>query len=265
MENYAAINKALWNQKTSVHIASDFYNMKAFRQGESSLKPIELDFLGAIKGQTLLHLQCHFGQDTLSLARLGASVSGVDLSDEAIAAAKQLSEELAIPAQFYMGNVLELEQILPATAQYDLIFSSYGTIGWLPELKSWARHIGRYLKPGGRFVLVDFHPTLWMFSDDFKGVAYSYFNTEVIIEQVEGSYADRTAAISAKAYSWNHAFDEIFSALLIEGALQLKRFEEFDYSPYDCFQNTVPCEKGFQIKGLEGNLPMLYAMEWIKP
>jgi SAM-dependent methyltransferase len=265
MLDYEDINKKLWNKKTTIHVDSAFYNMKAFREGKSSLNPIELDFLGDVNGQTLLHLQCHFGQDSLSLARLGGKVTGVDLSDASIAIARRLNEELGLDANFYMGNVLALDKILPLAHRYDLIFCSYGTIGWLPELESWAKHIGHFLKPGGRFIIVDFHPTLWMMDDHFDKIGYSYFNVEPIIETASGTYAEREADIHAQSYSWNHPFSEILGALLGSGALRLTRFEEFDYSPYNCFNNTVACDKGFQIKGLEGKLPMVYALALEKP
>lgn len=265
MLDYEEINKRLWNQKTPIHFDSTFYDMKTFREGKSSLNPIELDFLGDIEGQSLLHLQCHFGQDSLSLARLGSKVTGVDLSDASIAIARRLNEEMSLDASFYIGNVLALDEILPAENRYDIIFCSYGTIGWLPELDSWAKHIGHFLKPGGRFVIVDFHPTLWMMDDNFEKIGYSYFNLEPIIETEAGTYAERDAPIHATSFSWNHPFSEIFAALLAKGGLRLTRFEEFDYSPYNCFNNTVPCDKGFQIKGLEGKLPMVYALAFLKP
>jgi len=264
MENFIDINRKLWNAKTAIHVNSDFYNMDRFKAGKSSLNEIELELLGNIKGKNVLHLQCHFGQDSISLARMGANVTGVDLSDEAIRVAKKLATEEQLSVNFYCGNVLNLDTVLPHNVQYDLIFTSYGVIGWLPELKTWAKHIGYFLKKEGRLLLVEFHPAMWMFDDDFEFIRYSYFNRETIIEETEGTYADKNAAIKETSYCWNHSFQEVLTPLLQEGKLQLKRFEEFDYSPYDCVNNTVAHPKGFQIKGMEGKLPMVYALEMLK-
>ncbi len=254
-------NRILWNQKTQAHLDSEFYDLRSFMSGKSSLQDIELELIGEPNNLELLHLQCHFGQDSLSLARMGAKVTGLDLSDKAIEAARQLNEELGLDAIFYQGNVLEADKILPPGKQYDLIFSSYGVIGWLPELKTWGRLIGQLLKPGGRFILVEFHPALWMMDDNFEYLAYSYFNKAAIIETVTGTYADREAAIGGKAYSWNHSLSETLMSLINEGGLQLLRFDEYDYSPYNCFKRTVPHPNGFQIEGLEGVLPMVFGLE----
>src|SRR6187551_1118010 len=161
--NYLDINKASWNQRTAVHVASDFYGVDAFVKGKSSLQQIELGLLGDVAGKSILHLQCHFGQDTLSLARLGAKVTGVDLSDVAITEARKLARELGLSTDFICCNVYDLPQQLEQ--QFDVVFTSYGAIGWLPDLDRWAQIVRRFLKPGGRLVLVEFHPFVWMFDD----------------------------------------------------------------------------------------------------
>lgn len=263
MDNFLDANRQLWNAKTDVHLGSDFYDLEGFKKGRSSLNDIELEQLGDVRGKRLLHLQCHFGQDTLSLARMGAEATGLDLSDRAIVAARQLADELNLSARFVISNVLEADQAL-AGEQFDIIFTSYGVIGWLPDLKPWGQVIGKLLRPGGEFHLIEFHPVVWMFDDRFESIAYSYFNTEPIIEETEGSYADRTAPIKNLSYSWNHPLSESITALLDAG-LQLTSLREFDYSPYDCFNETVPVTKGYQISGLEGKLPMVFALKAVKP
>ena len=258
MENYLAINRELWNAKTTVHFESDFYDVPSFLAGKSSLKEIELGLLGDVKGKDILHLQCHFGQDTLSLARMGAHATGLDLSDQAISKARELNQQLDLNAEFICCDVLEMDQHL-AGKKFDIIFTSYGTIGWLPELTKWGKLIAQHLKKEGKFVFVEFHPVVWMFDYHFTKVDYSYFNTEAIHEITEGTYTDRSAPLKNESYSWNHPLSEVFSALLSAG-LQIKQFEEFNYSPYDCFEETVKAEIGFQIKGLEGKLPMVYSI-----
>lgn len=262
-ENYLAVNKELWNAKTPYHLNSDFYDLDGFKKGKTSLNSIELEQLGDVKGKRLLHLQCHFGQDTLSWARLGANVTGVDLSDSAIEVAQGLAKELSITADFVCCNVLEIDKYL-GDNQYDIVFTSYGTIGWLPELTKWGNLINQYLKPGGEFHLVEFHPVVWMLDEEFQQIVDSYFNVKVFIEEENGTYADKDAPIVTKSISWNHSLEEVFAALLGAG-LRIADFKEFDYSPYACFANEVKAEKGFHIKGLEGKIPMVYALKAVKP
>lgn len=260
--NYIATNKALWNEKTKHHVTSDFYRNEYFMAGNTSLNDIELELLGDVKGKTILHLQCHFGQDSLSLARMGAKVTGIDLSDAAIAKAKELNETLGLDAEFICSDIFKLDEVLDG--QYDIVFTSYGTICWLPDMKKWAGVVNRYLKPGGTFVFADFHPALWMFDNNFKGIQYSYFNREVIQEVETGTYADQTAPINLNSITWNHDLAEVLQNLLLQG-LQLKSFAEYDYSPYSCFPETVEiAPRKYQIPGLESKIPMMYAMKMVK-
>ena len=179
---YLTANKILWNKRTDIHVNSAFYDVPGFLAGTNSLKEIELSLLGDVANTNLLHLQCHFGQDTLSLARMGAQVTGVDLSDTAIAQADALAAQmqLAKQARFVCCDVYSAPAHI--NDRFDTVFTSYGTIGWLPDLHKWAAVIAHFLKPGGHFVMADFHPVVWMFDDYFKTVAYSYFNTESLIE-----------------------------------------------------------------------------------
>lgn len=257
-KDYPTINREAWNQKVAVHLDSAFYNMSGFLQGESSLKEIELSLLGDLKGKRVLHLQCHFGQDSLSLARLGAQVTGVDLSDKAIDKAKELAAQLGIKATFLCCDLYDLPEQLDE--QFDIVFTSYGTIGWLPDMEGWAAIVARYLKPGGRFVFVEFHPVVWMFDDEFENIAYSYFNTGPIVETYTGTYADRDADIEQQYMMWNHSMGTVINCLIQQG-LQLQSLEEFDYSPYDCFKHTVEVAPGrFRIAPLGDKLPMVYAL-----
>jgi 2-polyprenyl-3-methyl-5-hydroxy-6-metoxy-1,4-benzoquinol methylase len=265
MENhnqYFEANKNLWNQRTVVHKDSSFYNLAGFKAGENVLTPIELNELGDVKGKKMLHLQCHFGMDSLNWARLGADVTGVDLSDEAIKEAKQLNDELGMKAKFICCNVYDLKEHLDE--KFDIVFTSYGVIGWLPDLNKWAEIIAHYLKPGGTFYMAEFHPVVWMFDDEFTHIKYYYENRELIITENEGTYTDRNADIKGKEYSWNHSISEVLNAL-IKADLRIESFNEFMYSPYPCFKNTVESEKGqWNIKGMEGKIPMVYSLKATK-
>lgn len=260
--NYIEINKALWDEKTSHHVGSAFYRTEEFINGLSTLNDIELNLLGDVKGKSVLHLQCHFGQDSLSLARMGAKVTGVDFSSEAISKARELNDKLGLDSAFICTDVYALPDVLDQ--QFDIVFTSYGTIGWLPDMQRWAGVVSRFLKPGGVFVFAEFHPVVWMFGNDFKNIEYSYFNREPIIETLTGTYADREADIQMKEIGWNHDLSEVLQSLLTAG-LTLTVFQEFDHSPYDCFQNTVEIgPRKFQIKGLEGKIPMMYTVKAFK-
>jgi len=255
-------NRALWNARVPLHLNSRMYDVEGFIAGRNSLTAIELDQLGDVRGMRILHLQCHFGQDTLSLARMGAEVTGLDLSDVALDEARKLADRCGLKADWVCSNVIDHRPELEG--RFDIVITSYGTIGWLPDVKPWAANIACYLKPGGRFVFVDFHPALWMFDNAFTHVQYSYFNRETIVEEEEGTYADREAPIKLTSYGWNHDLGEVLTALLNEG-LRLERFTELDGSPHDCFANTVKSEDGlYRIKGMAGKLPMVYALSAVK-
>ena len=257
-QEYFKANQELWNQRTRIHKDSDFYNLANFKKGENALTSIELNELGDVNGKTILHLQCHFGMDSLSWSRMGAEVTGVDLSDEAISEANKLNDELGLNAEFICCNVYDLRENLDK--KFDIAFTSYGTIGWLPDLDKWAAIVSHFLKEGGTFYIADFHPVLWMFDDEFTHIKYSYDNQEVIVTENQGTYTDRNADIKAKEYGWNHSISEILNALINQG-LQICHFNEFMYSPYPCFNNTVEFEKGkWHIKGLEGKIPMVYSI-----
>lgn len=251
-------NKQAWNQRTTLHLESEFYDMAAFRAGQNSLRSIELGLLGDVRGKSVLHLQCHFGQDTLSLARMGAGVTGVDLSDRAIAEAEKLAAELDLPARFLCCNVYDLPEMLDEP--FDVVFTSYGTIGWLPDLDRWAGVIDHCLKPGGQFIFVEFHPVVWMFDDDFSHVKYRYFNSGPIIEQVEGTYADREAAVQLESIGWNHSLGEVMSSLLARG-LEITHFQEYDYSPYECLNHMRKTgDNQYVIRHLDDKIPMVYSL-----
>jgi SAM-dependent methyltransferase len=238
MENkYLELNRQNWNNRVAGHLTSDFYQMNAFRAGESSLKEIELALLGTIEGKKILHLQCHFGQDTLSLARMGATVTGIDFSDKAIKEAQELAAELSIDATFICCDVYSTSQHL--SEKFDIVYTTYGTIGWLPDLNKWAKVIAERLKPGGKLIFVDFHP---------------------IVEEVSSSYADKEIEITDTTITWNHGLSEVYQALQNAG-LTINHFSEYPFSPYDCLNDLIEVEPNrFQVKHLVNKIPMVYAL-----
>lgn len=260
--NYQAINRKLWNERVAVHVSSAFYDVPAFKAGKDSLNDIELALLGTIEGQRWLHLQCHFGMDSISLARRGAIVTGLDFSETAIEYARALNTELACSAEFVCCDVYEA----PAefTNSFDGVFTSYGTIGWLPDIQQWANTIARCLKPGGQLVMADFHPVIWMYDNTIQHITYSYFNRETILETEEGSYAQPEADLHHTSVSWNHPISDILNAL-IQAGLRIDVFNEYDYSPYACFPNMTEYAPGqFQRSEWLGKVPWVYAIKAVK-
>ena len=174
--DYKEVNKASWNKVVDEHYNSKFYDVEGFLAGKSSLNSIELDLMPQIKDKKILHLQCHFGMDSISFARLGADVTAVDFSENAIEKAKELAKLCQQDVNFIVSDVYDLPHIL--NEKFDYVFTSYGVIGWLPDMNKWAKVISHFLKPNGALILAEFHPVLWMFSNDFDKVVYSYFNVE---------------------------------------------------------------------------------------
>ena len=190
------------------------------------------------------------------------NLTGIDFSEDAINIANDLNTELDLNANFICSNIYDLKENLDQ--KFDIVYTSYGVIGWLPDLIRWADIISHFLKPGGTFYMAEFHPVVWMFDDNFSRLVYSYFNSGVLEIEQEGTYTDRNADIKHIEYSWNHSISEVINTLISHG-LNIKLMNEHDYSPYDCFQNTVKNNAGnYFIKGYEKVLPMVYSIKAIK-
>src|SRR5580700_6127856 len=202
-EKYFEYNRKLWDERVESHKNSKFYNVKDFKAGKTSLNATELAEIGDISGKSILHLQCHFGMDTISFSRMGAKATGVDFSDDAIDLGRELAKELKTETRFISANIYDLKEQLDS--KFDIVFTSYGTVGWLPDLTRWAEIISHHLKKGGYFYIIDFHPVLWIFDNTSFDIKYSYFNTGPIREEVRGSYADRANENVAIEYGWNHS------------------------------------------------------------
>jgi SAM-dependent methyltransferase len=260
--NYFEVNKDTWNKKVGVHAESDMYKMQAFKAGETSLMPYELKAMGDVNGKSLLHLQCHVGQDTWSWSRMGAKAIGVDLSDEGVKLAQQLNDELSLDAEFICCNVLDTSQHISET--FDIVYTSYGVIGWLPDLKPWAKMISERLKVGGTFYIVEFHPILWMFDyvNEESKMKFHYNRKEVIYEEYEGTYANQDSKMLTKEYAWNHGLSEVVNAL-IEAGLEIDYLNEHDESPYDVFPDLEQLDSGMY-KMKDQLFPMVFEIKATK-
>lgn len=267
MNDYLDANRTLWNAWTQLHAESPFYDLPGFKAGKSSLRRIEQAELGdKVAGKTLLHLQCHYGQDTLSWARKGASVTGVDFSPESIALAGRLSEELAIPATFICSDIARLPDVL--TGQFDIVFTSYGVLHWLSDLRRWGEVIAHFLKPGGVFYIVEDHPFMRVFhsSDPERlTVGNPYFYSEEPYEaEMAGSYASDTDELR-RFYMWDHSLGEVITTL-IDAGLRIEFLHEFPVAVRAKFPFLVQGDDGWwRLPPGEGEIPLLFSLQARKP
>lgn len=260
MKDYSAINKKWWNKATPVHARSKFYDIPGFKKGKTSLQSIEIQELGDVRGKSLLHLLCHFGMDTLSWAREGAIVTGVDLSDSSIRLAKKLSREVNIPAKFICSDIYNLPKVL--NKKFDIIFASYGVLLWLSNIKKFAKIINNFLAEGGVFYIVEVHPFTNILSYDFK-LFYRYFDRGPHVED-SGTYIDWDKA-QGITYEWNYTMSDIINVLIKEG-LKIEYVHEFPFSMYDQFPGFMEQNKEGQyvLKKKRIQVPLLFSLKATK-
>ena len=262
LDNQFQANKELWDSRVATHTKAELYNLDGFKRGETSLNSIELNELGDVNGKSILHVQCHFGQDSLSWTRMGAKVTGSDISTEAINQARELNNELELDATFVVSNTYELPNKLEG--EFDIVFMSYGVIGWLPDMNKLAEIVNHFLKVGGKFYMVEFHPIVWTFDDNFESMIYPYNNSGVLEFDTTTTYADKNHVSSAKKeYNWNHGIGEVVTAFASTG-MKLNFLNEHDFSPYNVFPYMIEVENGYQIEGFDGIIPLVYSMMWEK-
>ena len=249
-------NRANWDERVPVHLASGFYDQEPLRAGGSVLDPIVAREIGelypdGLDGLRVLHLQCHFGSDTLSLAQLGASVVGIDFSRPAVQEARRMAAELDLPspARFIEANIYDARHILPEPESFDLVFTTWGTIGWLPDVAEWARIIAWFLKPGGAFYFADGHPAAFVFDGDggpggMPEFAFPYSSTEPDVLDDPGDYADPDAVLEhGRTWEWMHPLAEVHSALRDAG-LTVDTLREHFEVPFAMFPVLVGNDEG---------------------
>lgn len=260
-QSFLEKNRLAWNQYTGAHLKSEFYDLPSFRQGKSSLHSTELKELGSVKDKTVLHLQCHFGQDTMSLERLGAECVGIDISDESIKEANNLAGELKLNSRFIQSDIYHLEKNIRES--FDIVFTSYGVLFWLPDLTKWADIIYSLLRKGGSFYIIEFHPFLETIDEEFGFFKYPYFrNTgNKPLKFVEtGTYADKNAPISSETYGWPHPIGETTTALCDAG-LQVQFLHEFPYSHYNILPDMMEfSDDKFHHKELKDRIPYMFSI-----
>jgi SAM-dependent methyltransferase len=265
-------NRANWDERVPLHVASEFYDQEPLRLGGGVLDPIaragiERLFPEGLDGVRVLHLQCHFGSDTLSLANRGATVVGLDFSRPAVEEARRLAAEIGIGdrARFIEANLYDARHALPEPESFDLVFTTWGTIGWLPDVAEWARIVAWFLKPGGRLYFADGHPAAFVFDGDggaggMPAFAYPYAKDDPDILEDPSDYADPEAALEhARTWEWMHPLAEVHGALRAAG-LAIDEFEEHYRVPWQIFPVTIPLGEGMFGWPAEQWLPLSYEL-----
>jgi SAM-dependent methyltransferase len=236
------LNRNWWDERVPIHVGSAFYDVDGFRAGGSSLRPFELAEVGDVEGKRLAHLQCHFGLDTLSWARAGASVAGLDFSGPAIEAATGLAGETDLDARFVQADVYEAQEALGGEP-FDIVYTGLGAINWLPDLPRWAGVVASLLAEGGFLYLAEFHPFTWVFADRDRTVELDYFHDPEGIsfdDDEPGSYADLEVPTRNNATrEWAHPLADVVTAVLGAG-LRLELLSEHDYTLFPRFADLEP-------------------------
>jgi len=224
-------NRANWDERTPVHLASRFYDVEGWLRDGRGPRPEEVAALGDVSGLRLLHLQCHFGKDTLTMARAGAVVTGLDFSPAAVGAARDLAGRagLADRAEFVCAEVCGAAEAL-GHRTFDVVYVSFGSLCWLPSVERWAEQVGSLVAPGGRFYLHDGHPLADALDDDGRRLAHTYFEEpEPYVDDAATSYTDgERRLVHRRNYSWNHGLGETVTALVRHG-LRLEWLVEHDW------------------------------------
>ncbi|GLW52038.1 class I SAM-dependent methyltransferase [Kitasatospora phosalacinea] len=229
-------NREGFNLRARAHMQSSYYSVERFKQGHNMLRKLEQEELGDVSGKTLLELQCHIGVNSLSLARLGAKVTGTDISDEAIDIARELASDLDLDASFVQANLYDLPDVLDG--QFDMVFTGYGTLSFLPDIDRWAEIAAQYVKPGGTLTVVEIHPMLTLFSDvdGELRLARSLFKSRDVHHEMSSSYADKIAdeveVETHSIYGWRWSVEQVLNAL-VKAGLTIERVRE---APYDARQ-----------------------------
>ncbi|MEZ4235129.1 MAG: class I SAM-dependent methyltransferase [Myxococcota bacterium] len=239
MSDWRTLNRKHWDERVPLHVQSAFYDVAGWRAGRDSLQPFEVEEVGDVAGSSLVHLQCHFGLDTLSWARRGARVTGVDFSGEAVAAARSLAAASGLAARFVEADVYDAPTALGTT--YDIVYTSHGVLSWLPDLDGWAAVVAALLRPGGFLYLSEFHPLSWCLDQGAptpqlgRDPEHDYFVAEPLAFADPGSYADRGARTACDAtIEHQHRLGQVVTALCARG-FALDFLRERDWTLYPQF------------------------------
>jgi SAM-dependent methyltransferase len=258
------LNLAMWDERVPIHLASEFYDLTGFKRGHSSLQPFEADELGEVTGKELVHLQCHIALDTLSWARRGARVTGLDFSPRAVAAAGELARELGIAARFVCADVYDAASALGQ--QYDVVYTGIGALLWLPDIERWAAVVAALLRPGGTFYVVEVHPCVDVFSDTSLEVSHDYFHDPAgNVVEASGSYADASAHTQHnRSVEFRHPLGDVITALARQGLVieHLREWPHTAYARWPFLERRTTVE--YHMPPGKPRLPLLYSLRAVK-
>jgi SAM-dependent methyltransferase len=266
VSGWRALNRASWDERVSVHVASQFYDVDGFKAGKSHLRAVEIEEVGDVTGRSLVHLQCHFGLDTLSWARAGARVSGLDFSAPAIEQARELAAELGIDADFVVADVYDAVTALGGRL-FDIVYTGRGALNWLPDVDRWAEVVAALLAPGGIVYLDEFHPLADVFGDDDLTVTYDYRTpSEGIRSENVGTYTDgEMAQVHGSLVEWLHPISDVVMALIGAG-LQLELLHEHEFTYWQRWPFLERQEDGtYRLPAGHPSLPLVYSLRARKP
>jgi SAM-dependent methyltransferase len=271
---WLAANRANWDERVAIHLAAESYDLAPLRAGKGRLHSIEEAELGPVQGLRVLHLQCHFGRDTLTMAQRGAEVVGLDFSVPAIAAARRLAEEIGLTsrARFVHADIYRSRETLLEPAAFDLVFMTWGTLVWLADIDTWAAIVAHFLRPGGSLYLADGHPCALVLDDAARQPGAllpawhaPYFRREPMVVDDPGDYADAAARLcNQRTYQWLHPLADVVSALIGAG-LSLSCLHEHACVPWRMFECLVESEDGMFFWPDEPWLPLAFSLRAVRP
>jgi SAM-dependent methyltransferase len=262
-EDPAVVNRKQWDALAEIHPDTEFYGVESFLDAESTLRPPERGALGDVAGESLCHLQCHIGLDTLSWARLGAEATGVDYSPVAVEAARDIADRADVDAEFVESDVADAPDVLDG--EFDVVVATYGVLTWIEDVGEWAAAAAALLRPGGRFLLVDYHPVADVFDWAFDPT-HSYFLDDPRRFDEDGSYADPDAEVGhTVSYQWLHGLGDVLTALADAG-LRIDGVTEYPFSYFRMYEAAVEDDDGrYRTPEGEPDLPLLYRIEASQP
>ncbi len=273
MEDYRALNRASWDERAPAHAASRDYAVAQFEADPGFLSEVvrfDRPRLGEVAGLRGLHLQCHIGTDTISLARLGAKMTGLDFSAASLTEARRLAESIDADVDFVEAEVYDAAQVL-GRGQFDLVYTGVGALCWLPDIRRWAQVIADLLRPGGRLFLREGHPMLWALEDAREDcllvVEYPYFEREApIVWDEGGTYVETDVAFEHNVtHEWNHGLGEIVTALLAVG-MELTALVEHDSVPWEALPSQMERVGGREWRLIDRpwRLPHSYTLQAVR-
>jgi 2-polyprenyl-3-methyl-5-hydroxy-6-metoxy-1,4-benzoquinol methylase len=253
------LNRAWWDERVPLHVTSDFYDVEGFKAGGNTLRPFELEELGDVSGRSLVHLQCHFGLDTLSWARLGARVTGLDFSNPAVEAARAVAAETGLDAEFVTASVYDAPAALDER-RFDIVYTGLGALNWLSDIERWAAVVADLVAPGGCLYLSEFHPIADIFGDDNLTIEHDYFQTEPLTFDDPGTYVDREAHTAHnRTEEWVHPLGEVVSAV-IEAGLAIELLHEHDYTLFPRWPFLEQNGDSYRMPAGQPRLPLMYSL-----